>query len=258
MFYSIPCVWNMIAARQTDFIEKIIQGPPNCPSRNMITACCNHKRRVGRPQTTGKIFMVENLRLLFQDVNTVHIDQFGSLQDWIHKASDKGYWNQLVDRLLNPNMPLPDRLEAWGPLPSWRARRATNGRRPLTTTETTTMTAVKTMETTTEMVAMENHEDANNPPHHQDEHPPHTSRKQVAHPPLANMNQKNGSTTPIFANKSGAACFIHLPFLGLGSAHLRLKSKSTTDNLPANITPTRTTLPSPASQHPRPLNSLSS
>jgi hypothetical protein len=30
--------------------------------------------------------MVENLPLLFQDVNTVHIDRFGSLRDWIHEA----------------------------------------------------------------------------------------------------------------------------------------------------------------------------
>jgi hypothetical protein len=79
MFYSIPCVQNMIAARQTDFIGKMMHGPPNRPSLNMITACCDHKRRVGRQQTTGKIFMVENLRLLFQDINTVHIDRFGSL-----------------------------------------------------------------------------------------------------------------------------------------------------------------------------------
>ena len=74
MFYSIPCVRNMIAARQMDFVGKMIRGPPDRPSRNMITACCDHKRRVGRPQTTGKNFMVENLRLLFQDIPTVQID----------------------------------------------------------------------------------------------------------------------------------------------------------------------------------------
>ena len=91
MFYSIPCVQNMIASRQADFIGKMIQGPPDRPSRNMITACCDHKRRVGRPQTTGKNFIVENLRLLFQDVNTVNIDRFGSLRDWINEANDEGY-----------------------------------------------------------------------------------------------------------------------------------------------------------------------
>jgi hypothetical protein len=74
LFYSIPCVRNMIAAWKMDFVGKMIRGPPDRPSRNIITACCNHKRQVGRPQTTGKNFMVENLRLLFCDIPTVHID----------------------------------------------------------------------------------------------------------------------------------------------------------------------------------------
>ena len=130
MFYSIPCMRNMIASRQADFIGKMIRGPPNQPSRNMITACCDHKRRVGHPQTTGKNFMVENLRLQFQDVTTVNIDRFGLLRDWIHEASNEVYWNQLVARLLNPCTPIPERPEAWGPLPSWRARRDTSNRRP--------------------------------------------------------------------------------------------------------------------------------
>ncbi len=65
MFYSIPCVRNMIAARQMDFIGKMMRGPPDRPSLNMITGCCDHKQRVGRPQMTGKNFMVKNLHLLF-------------------------------------------------------------------------------------------------------------------------------------------------------------------------------------------------
>jgi hypothetical protein len=44
MFYSIPCVRNMIAARQTDFIGKMMRGPPHRRSLNMITACCDHKQ----------------------------------------------------------------------------------------------------------------------------------------------------------------------------------------------------------------------
>jgi hypothetical protein len=108
MFYSIPCVRNMIAARQTDFIGKMIRGPPDQPSCNMITACCNHKQQLGQPQTTGKNFMVENLRLLFQDVTTVHTDCYGLLRDWIHKTSNKKYWYQLVKRLLHPTTPLPE------------------------------------------------------------------------------------------------------------------------------------------------------
>jgi len=78
MFYSIPCVRNMIAARQMDFVGKMIRGPPDRPSHNMITACCDHKRYVGCPQTTGKNIMVENLCLLFQNAPAVQIDQRGS------------------------------------------------------------------------------------------------------------------------------------------------------------------------------------
>jgi hypothetical protein len=43
LFYSIPCIRKMIAARQMDFVGKMIGGLPDCPSRNMITACCDHK-----------------------------------------------------------------------------------------------------------------------------------------------------------------------------------------------------------------------
>ena len=113
-----------------DFVGKMIRGPLDRPSRNMITACCDHKCRVGRPQTTGKNFMVKNLRLLFQDIPTVQIDRHGSLRSWIHEASNAKYWNQLVDRLLHPNTPTPERPADWGPLPSWQARRATNGSTP--------------------------------------------------------------------------------------------------------------------------------
>jgi hypothetical protein len=74
--------------------------------------------------------MVENLRLLFQDIPTVQIDRHGSLRSWIHEASNENYWNQLVDRLLHPNTPTPERPADWGPLPSWQARRATNGSTP--------------------------------------------------------------------------------------------------------------------------------
>ena len=126
MFYFIPCVRNMIAARPMDFVGKMISGPTNHPSRNMITACCDHKRQVGRPKTMGKNFMIKNLRLLFQDIPTVQIDQHGSLRSWIHEASNEKYWCQLVDRLLHPATPVPERPADWGPLSSWQAHCTTN------------------------------------------------------------------------------------------------------------------------------------
>ena len=74
--------------------------------------------------------MVENFRLLFQDVPTIQIDRYGSLRSWIHEASNEKYWCQLVDSLLYPSTLLPDRPDDWGPLPSWQARRAAAGRLP--------------------------------------------------------------------------------------------------------------------------------
>jgi hypothetical protein len=66
--------------------------------------------------------MVENLRLLFRDVTTVHIDRFGSLRDWINEASNEDYWNQLVKCLLHPDMLIPERPKTWGPLPPLRTQ----------------------------------------------------------------------------------------------------------------------------------------
>jgi hypothetical protein len=39
--YAMPCVKNMIAARQLDYIGKLIQGLHDQPARRMITSCCN-------------------------------------------------------------------------------------------------------------------------------------------------------------------------------------------------------------------------
>ena len=42
MFYDIPRVSNMIAARQLDFIGKTIRGPFDRPAQQMLTACCDN------------------------------------------------------------------------------------------------------------------------------------------------------------------------------------------------------------------------
>jgi hypothetical protein len=89
MFYSIACVRNMIAAHQANFIGKMVQGPLNQPSRNMIATCCDHKQQVGRLQMIGKNFMVENLRLQVQDVTTVHIHRLGHSKTGSMKPSTR-------------------------------------------------------------------------------------------------------------------------------------------------------------------------
>ena len=113
MFYDIPRVRNMIAARQMDFIGKVIRGPWASPPKRMLTACCNNKRLACRPNHHNKDSLVKNLKLLFARVNEVVIDDKGTIKDWINEASNAQYWNQLVRCLLDSEAELPERPAEW-------------------------------------------------------------------------------------------------------------------------------------------------
>ena len=113
MFYDIPRVCNMIAARQLDFIGKVVRGPYDRPAQQMLTACCDQVRRVGRPFLHNKDFIVKNLQLLFANVPEVTIDAFGSLKSWIKEASHEEYWNQLVACLTDRHASIPPRPDEW-------------------------------------------------------------------------------------------------------------------------------------------------
>ncbi len=113
MFYDIPCVCNMIAACQLDFIGKVVQGPYNLPAQQMLTVCCDQAHQVGRPFLHIKDFTVKNLQLLFVNVPEVTIDAFGSLKSWIKEASHKQYWNQVVACLMGRHASIPTRPDKW-------------------------------------------------------------------------------------------------------------------------------------------------
>ena len=70
MFYYIPHVGNMIAARQMDFIGKIICASPGHPAQQqqMLMSCCDNIRPVGCPFLHTKDYIIKNLRLLFANV----------------------------------------------------------------------------------------------------------------------------------------------------------------------------------------------
>ena len=89
MFYDIPRVGNMIAARQLDFLGKTMRGPHDCPAQQMMTACCDNVCHVGRPFLHNKDFIVKSLCLLFANVPEVTIDEYGSLKNWINEARDQ-------------------------------------------------------------------------------------------------------------------------------------------------------------------------
>ena len=103
----------MIAARQMDFIGKVVRGDWSQPCKRLITACCSNKRLQGRPYYHNKDALVKNLKLLFANVQDVVIDDQGSLKNWINEASDEKYWKALVRCLLDKHAVLPDRPETW-------------------------------------------------------------------------------------------------------------------------------------------------
>jgi len=113
MFYDIPRVRNMIAARQMDFIGKVVRGDWSQPAKRMITACCHNTRLAQRPHYHNKDSLVKNLKLLFAQVDDVEIDHQGSLKHWINEASDEQYWTSLVRCLIDRHAKLPERPEHW-------------------------------------------------------------------------------------------------------------------------------------------------
>ena len=153
--------------------------------------------------------MVENIRLLFQDVTTVNIDRFGSQRNWIHEASNKEYWNRLVARLLNPHTLLPECPEAWGPLPSWHARRDTSNRCPAD------YESDDNDDEDGNDDSHNNRNDSDNKSRERQQPPPSPRRTPPPHEPRshrppypAQYEPKRWLNAPIFANKSDAACFI--------------------------------------------------
>ena len=103
----------MIAARQMDFIGKIVRASPDRPAQQMLTACCENIGPVGRPFLHTKDYIIKNLRLLFANVPEVTIDDFGSLKSWIREALHEKSWIQLVDCLTNRHASLPPRPDDW-------------------------------------------------------------------------------------------------------------------------------------------------
>ncbi len=115
MFYDIPCVINMIAARQLGFLGKVVWGPHDSPACRMLTACCQHKRKCRRSYLHNKGVIVQNLPLLFAWISKVVIDNYGSMKDWFKEASRKSYWTALVRCLLDKQAPLPAQPTTWPP-----------------------------------------------------------------------------------------------------------------------------------------------
>ena len=99
MFYNISSIEITIAARQMNFIGKVLRSSFEFPAKQLLTACCASVRRKGRPQLHLKDSIVKNLCLLFKQVPEVRIDPLnGSMKDWINETNTATYWKQLIGR----------------------------------------------------------------------------------------------------------------------------------------------------------------
>ncbi len=97
----------MIAARQLGFLGKVVRGPHDSPAHQMLTACCQHKRKCRHPYLHNKDVIVQNLQLLFAQIPKVVMDDYGSVKDWFKKVS-QAYWTALMRCLLDKQeAPLP-------------------------------------------------------------------------------------------------------------------------------------------------------
>jgi hypothetical protein len=59
LFYDIPCVINMIAARQLGFLGKVVRGLTDAPACRMLTACANTNSSVDALISTTRTALCE-------------------------------------------------------------------------------------------------------------------------------------------------------------------------------------------------------
>jgi hypothetical protein len=111
MFYDITRIGKMIAARQMDFIGKIVRASPYCSAQQMLTACCDNIRPVGRPFLHTKGYIIKNLRLLFANVPEVTIDKRAGFKK--PSMENTGHNLSAADCLTNRHASLPTHPDDW-------------------------------------------------------------------------------------------------------------------------------------------------
>ena len=112
----------MIAARQLQFLGKLVRSEDSSIPKQLLTAWVNHKRLPGSVLTTTKSSYVKSLQMLYPK-NTycidedsgkkaplvTHMDRFGSLKYWFEDAIDEKRWQCMIDSKLHfPHCDIPE------------------------------------------------------------------------------------------------------------------------------------------------------
>ena len=82
-FFNVLTICNQIVFRQLAYIGKINRRESTHIPTCLVTAWCDHPRKVGRPILTNKQCFVRNLQLVIPKV-----DDDGALASWGFNALD--------------------------------------------------------------------------------------------------------------------------------------------------------------------------
>jgi hypothetical protein len=129
IFFNVPTAENTVVVRQMSYLGKIVRGPSNYPSRQMLTAWNANPRPRGGVLTTNKKALVQSLHTLLPKEMTEIIamknkttgkhttkdtlNKDGKMELWIKIAEDEKLWNWHINKLQTPGLstPLPTHTE---------------------------------------------------------------------------------------------------------------------------------------------------
>ena len=97
MSFNIPTIRNQIAFCQLTYIRKTARRESTHIPTRLLTAWCDHPRKVGRPILTNKQCIVQNIQLIIPEV-----DNDGALASWGFNVLDASFWNTLLRTLKHP------------------------------------------------------------------------------------------------------------------------------------------------------------
>ena len=102
-FFNIPTIQNQISYCQLTYIRKIFRRESTHIPTRLLTAWCDHPRKVGRQLLTNKQCIVRNIQIVIPEV-----DDNGTLASWGFHALDTSFWNTLLRTLKHPGNDPPE------------------------------------------------------------------------------------------------------------------------------------------------------
>ena len=93
-FYNVSTIKNYIAFWQITYLGKIFCREASHIPTWLLTAWCDHPRKVVRPLLTNKQSVVMNIQLVLPEVDGISL-----LSKWVFHALDAQHWNNLLKTL---------------------------------------------------------------------------------------------------------------------------------------------------------------